>query len=37
MITFYLSPKEIVLILKNLSNYWKKYAKDPKLWSLLDR
>ncbi|CDW85295.1 protein kinase domain containing protein [Stylonychia lemnae] len=37
MITFYLSPKEIVLIIKNLSNQWRKYVKDSKLWQLLDK
>ena len=37
MITFYLTPKEIVLCIKNLSRQWRKYVKDSKLWELLDK
>ena len=30
--TFYLTTKDIVLLLSNISKYWRKYTKDQKLW-----
>lgn len=37
MIAFYLSAKDLALILKNLSRYWNKYVKDQKLWQMIDK
>jgi len=32
MFTFFLTSKDIVLLLSNISRYWRKFAKDQKLW-----
>lgn len=37
LVTFYLSPRDIVLVMQNLSSYWRKQCKDQKLWTLLEK
>ena len=37
LVTLYLSPKDHVFSLVPLSRFWKKYAKDPRIWTYLDK
>jgi len=36
-IILFLSPKDLVFNVQSLSLYWKKYAKSPLLWSILNK
>ena len=35
--TLYLSPKDLVFSLQNLSKYWRKYVNDQITWQLMNK
>jgi hypothetical protein len=37
IMTFFLSSRDIVVVLGSLSQYWRRYAKDLKLWVMIEK